>query len=311
VTYGDVRLRLLARFDRLFDGAVPSVVYAALRIALSAVFLVRNSDWLRPFVFLEHHRYVHGLMFYDSAPLAPALESPWLLGVALSTPLTRLLVGVRTALSIALLLGVRAQLSAALLGLVSLTLVAADRYRYYHHLYLLYISVLWLSLAPIGARWTLARGVRWLLEQWKRRSRTPALAIPQMSAAWPLQLLRALTLSVYVAAGVSKLTPSFLRGDALRELEGVQLLEGSVWLWSRDFLGYRGVALLSCAFELTLPCVLCFRSTRRPAVVAALVFHVGISASMPVYSFGVQMAALLLCFWVERVRPEVVSQAKS
>ena len=132
-----------------------------------------------------------------------------------------------------------------------------------------------------------------------------------MSAAWPLQLLRALTRSVYLASGVSKLTPSFLRGDALRELEEVQLLEGAFWLWSRDLLGYRGVALLSCAFELTLPCLLCLRSTRRAAVLAGLVFHAGISASMPVCSFGVQMAALLLCFWVERVKPEVVSLAKS
>ena len=130
--------------------------------------------------------------------------------------------------------------------------------------------------------------------------RQSKLASEPVSAAWPLQLLRALTLSVYFAAGVSKLTPSFLRGDALRQLEDVRLLEGPFWLWSRDFLGYRGVALLSCAFELTLPCLLAWRFTRRPAVVAALAFHAGISASMPVYSFGVQMAVLLLCFWTER-----------
>ena len=113
---GDVRLRVARAVDWLFAGRVDGRIYTLLRIGTALVFLVRHSDWLRPWVFLEHHRFVRGLMFLDSSPAEPRLMSPLLAGFSLGDGATRALVLARTALSVLLLLGVRAQLSAGLLA---------------------------------------------------------------------------------------------------------------------------------------------------------------------------------------------------
>ena len=65
--------RARERFESCFAGQVRSSVYAVLRIGLALVFIARHADWLRPWLSLEHHRSVFGLMFYDSEPSAPAL----------------------------------------------------------------------------------------------------------------------------------------------------------------------------------------------------------------------------------------------
>jgi hypothetical protein len=297
------------RFERLFHGSVPAWIYASLRIGTAAIFLVRHADWLRHVVFLEHHRFVRGLLFFQSTPEEPRLLSPVIPGLSLADGPNRVLVVTRTVLSVLLLLGVRARASAALLALVSFTLFFADRYRYYHHLHLIYLTVAWLSLAPIGAalsverplaRWFAALSGRGPLPRAERRLQMPC-------PLWPLQLVRALTLSVYLAAGVSKLDAGYLAGDALRELERYYVLKGTFWSTTRDLLGYGGVAKLSCLAEFALPVGLIFQRSRRGAIAAGWVFHAAISASMPVYSFGAQMSLLLLAFW-PKVPPEVPAE---
>lgn len=291
-----------AQFEALFEGRVTNAIYPLLRIGLGLVFLTRHSDWLRPWFDLEHHGAVRGLMFYDSEPRLPALRSPWLLGVALGTTATRALVGLRTVLSLTLLLGVQARASAALLGAVSLTLLAADRYRYYHHLFLLYVALLWLSLAPIDARFTLRHATSWLRRRVRGSIDAERAVALGGSPAWPLQFLRALTLSVYAAAGISKLHADWFRGEALRQLELAGLLGGALWEAIANVLGYSGVALSACVFELGVCFLLCLRVTRRGAVLGAIAFHAGISACMPVFSFGAQMTVLLMTFLVTRHR---------
>lgn len=292
--------RCVARaIDWLFAGSVASAVYGVLRIGIAAIFLVRHADWLRPWVYLEHHRFVRGLMFMDTSALAPRLRSPLLPLLALGDTTTHVLVYVRTGLSFLLLFGVRARVTAALLGTVSYLLLAADRYRYYHHLHLLYVTLFWLALAPIGDSMTLARGLsRVRARFWPRFAQTALPAARRaMSPLWPLQLLRAQALSVYVAAAVSKLDASFLRGDALRELENAWVLKGAVWETARNALGYAGVATLAAGVELSLALGLAVRPTRRVSVLLAWTFHAGISLCMPVYSFGAQMAVLAFAFW--------------
>jgi len=281
-----------------FHGSVPTAVYPALRVGLAGIFLVRHADWLRPWVFLEHHRFVRGLMFLESTPAEPALLSPMISGFWLSEAATRALVYARTLLAVLLLLGVRARASAVGLALVSYALLAADRYRYYHHLHLLYVSVAFLALAPIGASWSLEHAAARLLHR-VRGTRAPVAPVA-ISDAWPLQLIRALPLGVYFAAFTSKLDPEFLRGDVLRGLERFQVLKGGFWELVRDLVGYRGVATLAGLAEIALPLALMLRPTRRLAVVLALGFHAGISACMPVYSFGAQMAVLLVAFLPQR-----------
>jgi hypothetical protein len=298
---GDLRRRFERAVDWLFEGTTRSFIYSTLRIGTAAIFLVRHSDWLRPWVFLEHHRFVRGLMFLEPSPLEPRLVSPIIAGFSLGDGATRALVVARTVLSVLLLLGVRARLSAALLGVVSYLLLVADRYRYYHHLHLLYVSLLFLALAPIGSSLSLEHGVRRLLGLLRGRgtqgAATSATLLAPETPAWPLQLIRALVIGVYVAAGVSKLDASWLNGDALRELERFWVLKGPFWGWVRDAVGHATVARLSFVTELALPLGLMLRPTRRFAVLAGWAFHAGISASMPVYSFGIQMSLFLLAFW--------------
>jgi hypothetical protein len=284
--------------DWLFEGRVARSFYSMLRIGTALIFLVRHADWLRSWVFLEHHRFVRGLMFLEPSAAEPRLLSPIIQGFSLGDGTTRALVFARTLFSVFLLLGVRARLSAGLLGVVSYTLLLADRYRYYHHLHFLYVSLLFLALAPIGSSLSVENGVRRLLSSLRG---TPA---PSSSSswfawapAWPLQLIRALVIGVYVAAGISKMNSSFIAGDALRELERFYVLKGPVWELIRDPVGHAWVARLALLAELSLPVALMFRPTRRSAVVGGWAFHAGISACMPVYSFGAQMALLLLAFW--------------
>jgi hypothetical protein len=293
------RRRVEHAIDWLFAGTVASSVYGAMRVGIAAIFLVRHADWLRPWVYLEHHRFVRGLMFMDTSALAPRLRSPLLPFLTLGDTTTHVLVYARTGLSLLLLIGVRARVSAALLALVSYLLFAADRYRYYHHLHLLYVTLFWLALAPIGDSMTLTRGLSRLKARFWPGSEEPVAASRRraMSPLWPLQLLRAQALSVYVAAAVSKLDASFLRGDALRELETAWVLKGAVWETARDALGYGGVAMLSAGTELVIALGLAVRPTRRVSVLLAWTFHAGISLCMPVYSFGAQMAVLVFAFW--------------
>jgi hypothetical protein len=274
-------------------------IYAWIRIGTAAIFLVRNADWLRGVALLEHHRFVRGLLFFDSTAAEPRLVSPMIPGLTLDAGATRTLVYARTVLSVLLLFGVRARASAALLAAVSFLLFAADRYRYYHHLYLLYLTVAWIALAPIGGALSLEQPIRRTLAT-LRGDTLPVETTSSWQAPapiWPLQLVRALVIGVYVAAGVSKLDAGFLAGDALRELERFHVLKGSFWELTRDALGYGGVAKLSCFTEFALCAGLLYRPTRRAAVVFGWAFHAGISASMPVYTFGVQMAVLLMAFW--------------
>jgi hypothetical protein len=284
-------------FDRIFSGSVRGPIYPALRIGLAAIFLVRHADWLRPWVFLEHHRFVRGLMFANSAGAEPQLLSPMIPGLSLSDASTRLLVYARTLLAVSLLLGVRARASAIGLAFVSYLLLAADRFRYYHHLHLLYVAIAWLALAPIGSSLSLERGFSRLLAWFGGRARPLTQRVWDASnPLWPLQLIRALTISVYLAAGLSKLDWSFLRGDALRQLEQFNVLKGGFWEAVRDLVGYGGVGTLACIAEFALPLLLLLPPTRRAAVLLGFGFHLGISLCMPVYSFGAQMAVLLLAF---------------
>jgi hypothetical protein len=281
--------------DWLFAGSVPSWIYAVLRIGVATIFLVRHSDWLRPWLELEHHRFVHGLMFADSSAAAPELRSPLVPGLWLGPRALEILVYLRTGLALTLLLGVRARTSALLLFAVSYLIFLADRYRYYHHLQLLYLSVGWLALAPTGAAFSLERGLSLLACRLGWSQREPAVT-PQ-SPLWPLQLIRAQVIAVYLAAGVSKLESSWLAGDALKRLEQLDILTGTMWTMVREHVGYAEIARLACAAEFVLPVLLCLPATRRAAIVLGWAFHAGISATMPVYTFGVQLGVLLLAFW--------------
>lgn len=267
----------------LFSGSVRPCVYAGLRIGFALVLLIRQSNVLAPFVPLEHHRWVHGLDFSWSIARQPHLVSPMVPGLALEAGLCNALTYVRTALAVLLLFGVRSRASAALLALVSYWLMFSDRFQYLHHLHLLFLSIAWLSLAPLDARFSIERRLRG----------APA---PQSVHAWPLVLLRAMVMSIYLASALAKLNEAWLSGETLRTLEMLGVLHGPAWLIMRDRLGYVFVACAVALVELLLPLLLAHGVTRRLAVLCGWALHLGVSLSMSVSTFGVEMALLLVAF---------------
>jgi hypothetical protein len=281
-----VHPRLTALVDRLFRGQVSPWYYAALRVGLASLFVVRHTDWFAPWLDLNHHQWVRGLEFSWSITGSPYLVSPLVPGLALDETSTGWLVQVRTALSFALLLGVRARLAAVLLVAISYVLLAADRYRYFHHLHLLYLSIAWSAFGPLDARLSLESALRRLAQH----------ALPEKSPLWPLQLVRALVVSVYLASALSKLDPAWLSGESLELLTRLGMLRGSLFNALHDALGFAWIARLTCATEIALPLLLMLPRTRRWGIAAALAFHALISASMSVGTFGAQMAWLLIAF---------------
>lgn len=286
--------------DDLFAGEVASWVYPTLRVLLAGICLVRHSDLFAPHVFLQHHLWVHGLDFLWSVEEPPALTAPLVAGLGLSPVVNDALVYVRTALAVLLLLGIRSRIAALLLALVGYTLMAADTYRYFHHLHLLYLSIGWLCLAPLDCRWSLERA--WV--RWRRGLPDPP---PKTQPIWPLQLIRGCLLSVYFGAALSKMSPEWLRGDTLEVLEQLHILRGPAWSALRTVLAPAAVAQLTLATEIALPVALMVPTTRRFGVAAALAFHGLIGISVMVSTFGVQMAALLVAF-VPRTRGDAVAR---
>lgn len=283
------RARPFGLLERVFSGRVDARVYALLRVGLALLLLVRQSDVLAPWLPLEHHRWVHGLDFSWSTAEEPHLVSPLVPGLALGATACTVLVYARTALACGLLVGVRSRWCAAGLALVSYWLMFSDRFQYLHHLHLLFLSIAWLSLAPLDARFSLEA---------RLRGAAPLPSAP----AWPLLLLRALVMSVYLAAGLAKLRQGWLSGETLQILEILGMLRGAAWQALRDTLGYATIAWAIAMAELALPLVLAWRVTRRAAVYCGWALHLGVSASMNVSSFGAEMAWLLLAF-LPRVTP--------
>jgi hypothetical protein len=268
---------------RAFSRTVDARVYALLRIGFALLLLVRQSDVLARWVPLDHHGWVHGLDFSWSVAREPHLVSPLVPGLALGPTACTVLVYVRTALACGLLVGLRSRWCAAGLAFVSYWLMFSDRFQYLHHLHLLFLSIAWLSLAPLDARLS--------AEAWLRGLPTVARA-----PAWPLLLLRALVMSIYLAAGLAKLSRGWLSGETLRVLEVLGTLRGPAWQPLRDAVGYSAIAWAVALGELALPLLLAHGVTRRAAVYCGWALHVGVSASMNVSTFGAEMAWLLIAF---------------
>jgi hypothetical protein len=291
--------RAVRRFDECFAGNVHSWIYALLRTGLAALCLIRGADWLRPWLPLDHHLWVHGFDLDWSVQASPYLTSPLLPGLALSRAATHVLVRLRSVLAALLLVGVRPRASALALAAVSYALLLADRYHYFHHLHLLYLSVAWLALAPANDPFRLCYAPARALARVRGRSKPDAA--PRVGVIWPLQLLRALVMSIYLASGSAKLQSSWWSGQTLTQLARLRSVSGELWATSARWLGVTPIARGVCLFELSLPFLLAFRPTRRVAVLAGILFHVLISSVMAVSTFGATMALLLLAFWPDRV----------
>lgn len=275
------------RFRACFEGSAPALPLALARMALALLVLLRTSDVGRDLVHFNHHNWVDGLEYAPNVDSfrEPGLVSPLLPGLSLGTTSTWLLVAVRTLAASLLLLGVGARASAIAVAVAGAWLMAADRFRYLHHLYLLWCMLAWFALLPSAERLSLSR----LLLRRPGRHDVPR---------WSLQLLRLFCASVYFAAGVAKLNQPWLSGDTLRALERVSWVGGAAFSSAVAHLGYAPLAWLICLTELALAPLLLLPRTRPLGVALGILLHLGVVASMEVSTFTGQMLLLLALFLV-------------
>jgi hypothetical protein len=270
------------RWGTTWRGQAASTPLALFRVGLALLVLVRTTHWLRPWIALDHFMWTRGPEYSPAleAVREPHLFSPLLPLPDLATSSVELLVSARTGLALALLLGLWPRLSALGLFVIGYGLMALDRYRYFHHMHLLWLSCLWLALLPTPRRGLLAA------------LRSGAERVPR----WPLQLLRAQAIIVYVAAGVAKLQPTFLSGQALEATARAGLVGGPLWSAASQLLGTSVLAGLIAFGELSIAACLVYRPLRPLGIALGIALHVGLQESMVVSTFGAQMALYLMLF---------------
>jgi hypothetical protein len=250
----------------------PEVCLAVVRVGLALIFLARHNDYLRGVLDLKHHRWVYGPEFGPATlgQVEPILDSPLWPGMDLLLPFAGVLVNVRTALAVLLLLGVFPKLNATLLAVVSFGLLAMDRFHYTHHLWVLYTSLALLGLGGLKKAWP---------------------AFPDS-----LALIRGHVAVIYGAAGLAKLTPSWLSGQELQALVHEGFVRSALVERLSERVGWGPLASFVCMTELALPVLLVVPKWRLWGVGSALVLHAGIHSAMSVSTFGVTMVVLLLAF---------------
>ena len=281
---------------RVWDGEASAYALPLFRVGLAAIVVARTTHWTAPLFAMDHHLWSAAVEYAPSLEhtAEPALFSPlFALLPRLPAPLLELAAHARPWLAVLLLLGVYPRTLAGLLALLGYGLMAIDRYRYFHHLHLLWLSCGLLALCPSHAR--LSPHALWA----RRRGR-----LDPTSPRWPLQLLRLQALLVYAAAGTAKLDTDFLSGRTLRAFEQLGLLGGPRYTAAQLLLGHAGLAWLVTAAELALVPLLALPRTRpRLAGIAlGLALHAALANSMVVSTFSAQMALYLMLFlpWEHR-----------
>jgi len=267
---------------RTWAGEASPVPLELFRIGLALLVLLRSTDILWPWITLDHYRWHSSDVGpHLAAPLEPQLFSPLVPLPNLSASAQAWGSRVRSTLAVLLLLGVRTRLTAFALFVVGYGLMALDRYRYLHHLHLLWTSCLWLSLCAGPSRWSVERLFR------------PA---PEPSPRWSLQLLRAQCLIVYAAAVVAKLNPRWLSGATLEQLAHARLAGGPLFDAASARLGLSGLAIGVAAAELLLVGLLATPRLRLFGLVLAVALHASLEASMMLSTFSAQMGLYLMLF---------------
>jgi len=274
---------LARRLGQVWAGNTSPVPLALFRVGLALLVLLRTSDWLWPWTSLDHYTWQRGGEFAHplDGELLPRLFSPLVPLPNLPRVALWWAAQLRTGLAVLLLLGVRTRLTSFVLFAVGYGLMALDRYRYLHHLHLLWTSCLWLSLCAGPSSWSIERA--WL---------PPSGPTPR----WSLQLLRAQCLIVYAASGLAKLNADWLSGRALEQLAHARLVSGPLFEAAVGRMGFSALALTIPTVELLLVGLLAAPRLRRVGLALAVALHGGLEASMTLSTFGAQMALYLMLF---------------
>jgi hypothetical protein len=162
---------------------------------------------------------------------------------------------------------------------------------------LMRLIALYLALMPCGASWSLGA---WLAARW--RSGKLQVPVERRRPAWGLRLLQIQMAVIFLAAGLEKAgDDSWLRGTAMYYVARLDDYFGRfpipTWLFDRPWC----VAFITWSVvlgELLVPVFVWFRQTRRWALTAAVLFHLGNEWTMHLFLFHWLMLAGWMSFLV-------------
>jgi len=246
---------------------------ASARIALGALFLIRTTPILAPL----HLRELRGTL-----PLLGWPDGLWHGSPTLPLPAPAFLVPalciVRTAAALAFTLGVRVRVAGVIAGVAGYLVLLQQPFAFIMTLHLLFQATILLALTECANTMALR----------PRPARDPGSG---------LTMIRLFVASVYLWAGIGKLSADWLDGHKLEVLAQQRWLSGrlaDLLLATPD--RRAAVAWAVVMGELALGPMLLWPRTRRAGLVAALAFHAGLQLMARPDLLGFEMAALLICF---------------
>lgn len=172
------------------------------------------------------------------------------------------------------------------------------------------IILLYLSLAPTGAAWSLD----------SRRKASPSfLDHVLLSERWVLLLMQIHICYIYCSTGLAKLEGKYwIQGDALDiVLQNIRLRR-----WDLSFMTtqpiwqkiLRVVTWIVLFWEISFPLLMLSKLTRYFALIIGVAVHLGIILLMKVHWFGYIMLASYIIFipesWFDRIERFCLSQYK-
>jgi len=161
--------------------------------------------------------------------------------------------------------------------------------------------MIWL---PSGRCWSANALIR---RWWSAHHNTPQPATTFDQCAvpgWGLRLVQLQMAVLFLSAGLSKLSgDAWFNGTALYYVSRLDDHFGRFWVpawmfdtpWLVAFVTWSVVIV-----ELAIPILIWFRETRRPCLLAVLVFHLANEWTMNLFLFH----WLMLCGWISFLRPE-------
>jgi len=161
------------------------------------------------------------------------------------------------------------------------------------------LLALYLVLMPCGASWS----VNAAFLRWFRGKGEPTETTRHLRPAWGLRLLQIQMAVIFLAAGLEKIgDEAWLNGTAMYYVARLDDYFGRfptpAWLFDQPW----SVALLTWSVifgELLVPVLVWFRQTRRWALAAAVLFHLGNEWTMHLFLFH----WLMLAGWLSFLEP--------
>jgi len=166
---------------------------------------------------------------------------------------------------------------------------------------LMRLVALYLVLMPCGASWSLdAHLARW----WRADRRTEHCSVLPAAPAWGLRLLQIQMAVIFLAAGLEKAgDPAWLNGTATYYVARLDDYFGRfptpAWLFDQPW-SVACITWVVVLGELAVPVLIWFRQSRRWALAAAVLFHLGNEWTMHLFLFH----WLMLAGWLSFAVPE-------